>query len=320
MKKVVLITGITGQDGAYLAALLLQKKYQVIGITRSISATKPWRLDYLGITKKITLISGSLLDTKFVVKTLKKYQPTELYNLAGESSVARSWKQPVEIHNINFLAVTNLLEAIRLVSPHTKFFQASSAEIFGQAPGIITEKTNCFDPKTPYGIAKLAAHQTVNLYRDHYGLFAVNGILFNHESPLRDNVFVTKVISQGVAKVATGKLKSFSLGSLVSARDFGYTSDFVDAMWRLLQMKKPENAVICTGKTHTIAEFVAAAFRVVGIKNWQQYITFDPGLVRKREVKIMQGSHARLTRLTGWKPSHNLNQLVRLLVGFELKK
>ena len=320
MKKVALITGITGQDGAYLATLLLKKNYQVIGITRGAPFEDLWRLNYFGITKKITFIKGSVLDQDFVSKILKKYQPTELYNLVGQSSVARSWERPRETQEINFGAVIVMLEAIRTVSPKTKFFQASSAEIYGQTKGVLTEKNTTFNPLNPYAVSKAAAHQSVDLYRDHFGLFAVNGILFNHESPLREDFFVTKKIVQGVAAIARGELKSISLGNLNSKRDFGYAADFVEAMWRLLQLAKPRNMVICTGYSYSIAQFVAAALAEIGIKKWRQYVTIDQSLVRKKEVKAMRGDHRALTKVTGWKPSVSFAGLVKLMVDFELRK
>lgn len=317
MKKTTIITGITGQDGAYLAKLLLEKKYQVVGVAPTATIRDCWRLDYFGITKKIKIITGSLLDKKFVSGIVKKYQPQEFYNLAGQSSVARSWEEPVETAEINFLAVLHQLEAVRQYSPKTKFFQASSAEIYGQAPGVITEKTNYFQPMNPYGVSKLAAHQSVINYRERYGLFAVNGILFNHESPLRMSEFVTKIICCNVIKVVRGDIKTFSLGSLSKRRDFGFAGDFVDGMWRLLQLSKPHDAVFCTGQTNSIEDFVHEAFLSVGIKDWKKHVTIDPTLIRKREVAAMRGDHRLLTKLTRWKPTVNFAGLVKIMVDYE---
>ncbi len=320
MNKVAIITGITGQDGAYLARLLLDKKYRVIGCAPTISEKDCWRLDHFGITKKIKLVTGSLLDQNYLRLLLKKYQPQELYNFAGQSSVARSWEQPIETMETNALVVAQLLEALRLYAPKTKFFQASSAEIYGQTDGIITEKNTTFHPVNPYGISKLAAHQMVATYRTRYGLFAVNGILFNHESPLRMPDFVTKIMSHSVAEIARGIRKTFSLGSLTARRDFGYAADFVDGMWRLMQVPRPYDAVFCTGETHSIGDFAREAFAIVGIKDWRNHIILDPNLARKREIKTMRGDHRLLTKLTGWKPVVGFCELVKIMIDFEMKQ
>lgn len=320
MKKIALITGITGQDGPYLADFLLKKNYQVVGITRGFKTESFWRLKELGIQKKITLIKGSLLDEKFINKVLKKYQPTELYNLAGQSSVYASWNKALETSEVNFLAVTVLLEAVHLYSPKTKFFQASTAAIYGETKDVITEKNHDYRPNNPYAIAKLAAHQSVKSYRVQYGIFAVNGILFNHESPLREEYFVSQKIVRGIVGIVSGKIKQFSLGSLDTARDWGYAREYVEAMWLLLQGKKPADAIICTGKTYSVQKFVEAVANYCDLKNWQKFVTFDRGLTRKSEVSVIRGSNKYITKITGWKPRTSFLELIKILVEAERKR
>ena len=287
MQKTALITGVAGQDGSYLADFLLKKKYHIVGLTTSLSKQHLYRLAYFNLLKKITLIKGDVGDGKLMTKIIKKYQPDELYNLAGLSSVAKSWGDPAENFRINAGAVIELLDCVRTASPHTRFFQASSAEIYGQAKGVITEETDTFEPIHPYGVAKLAAHKAVKIFRVHYNLFAVNGILFNHESPLRDSHFVTKIIARGAAAIARGSKKKIALGNLGAKRDFAFAGDVVEAMWRMLQETKPSDFIICTGKTFSVADVAREALAAIGIKNWRSCITIVESRKRKHEVRVM---------------------------------
>lgn len=320
MSRVAIITGITGQDGSYLANLLLQKKYRVVGIAPNLTKKALWRLDYLGIHKRLTLVAGKLTDTKLLTQLLTRYHPRELYNLAGQSSVGQSWNHPNETFSVNATGVIQLLELIQRHSPKTRFFQASSAEIYGNSSKRITEATTAFAPLHPYGVSKLAAHLAVKNFRSQYGLFVVNGVMFNHESPLKDTFFVTKQIVQGVAKIACGQAKSLELGNLATKRDFGYAEDFVRAMWLMLQPSKPSDYILCTGKTRAISAFVAEAFKTVGIKNWQSYVRQNATRLRKNEVQNMRGSSAKIKRDLGWTPTVTFPQLVKKMVRYELKQ
>jgi GDPmannose 4,6-dehydratase len=290
-KKTAIITGITGQDGSFLAEFLEQKNYRVVGAR----------------------------NLKMLPQLIKRYRPNELYNLAGISSVTKSWEDPVQTFQINAELPIQLLELIRVVSPATRFFQASSAEIFGNTSEIITEKSNRFKPLSPYATSKLAAHMAVVNFREQYGLFAVNGILYNHISPRQQDYMVGKSIARGVARVALGLDKQLSIGNLRISRDWGYAPDYVAAMWQMLQQKEPHDLVVATGKNHTIAEFVAAAFKHVGIKNWEQYTRVNPELLRKRDVQNMRSS-SRALRKIGWKPKVDFKTVVKIMVNYELEQ
>lgn len=316
--KRALITGITGQDGAYLAKFLLAKKYRVIGIDASLAKKNLYRLDYFGITPKLTLIKGDVLDAHVIKRILIKYQPVEFYNLAGQSSVARSWEIPEETFKINAAAVLQMLQLIRRYSLWTRFFQCSSAEIFGQAKFPVTENYAEFTPVNPYGVSKLIAHMAVKSFREHYGLFAVNGVLFNHESPLKAEFAVTKKIAKGAVEIAAGSLRQLRLGDLAVSRDWGFAGDFVKAMWLMLQQKKPCDFVICTGKSFPIKKFVEEAFRYLGIKQWKKYLVIDKALFRKGEIKNMRGSPQKIKKELGWAPRVNFKQLVKIMVDYEL--
>lgn len=318
--KKALITGISGQDGSHLADFLIKKKYRVLGITSSPHSNHLWRLDYFGIRRQVKTFIGDVLDKKFLFQVISEYQPNELYNLAGQSSVALSWLDPVETFRINALAVLHLLEAVRCESPQTRFFQASSAEMYGNSPGKITEKTGRFQPLHPYGTSKLAAYYTVKNYREEYGLFASNGILFNHESPLRADHFVTKVIAQGVAAIALGRAKYLALGNLTAERDFTFAGDIVAAMWRIATHHTPDDFIVCSGRSVPISAFVAAAFLHIGEKHWQKFVHIDKARTRKREVRRMAGSPAKMNRVLGWKPLVTLEELAGNMVDFELAR
>lgn len=319
MSKTAIITGISGQDGAYLADLLLKKKYKVVGIARSKDKNSLCRLRIFGLLNKITLIKGDILDAVLIKKILLRYKPEEFYNLAGQSSVAESWKNPVLTFKTNALAVVQILELIKTCSPHSRFFQASSAEIFGDSKVSANEKSTPFNPLNPYGTAKLAAHLTVKNFREQYGIFACNGILFNHESPLRPDYMVSKKIVRGVVRISSGLDNKIILGNIKISRDWGYAGDFVQAMWLMLRQKQPRDFVISTGKNFTVEQFVAEAFRCVGIKKWRQFIAIDKKLVRKVDIKNMRGSSSLIQRELGWKPAVNFKHLVKMMVDHEIK-
>lgn len=316
MQKTALITGIAGQDGAYLANFLLKKKYRVVGITMSDKPEEVWRLDFFGIREKVTYVEGSIEDAELIKKLLTTYQPHEMYNLAAQSSVQESWKTPISTFKSNALAVIEMLELIRQYSPHTRLFQASSAEIFGNAKGVRTEETPA-NPLNPYADSKLAAHMMVSQYRSEYGLYACNGILFTHTSPLQIEFAVAKKIVQSVARIAKGKGEKIILGNMKIGRDWLFAGDVVEAMWRIVQQKVPRDYTISSGKNYTIEEFVAEAFRQVKIKNWKKYVTIDPKFIRKNDVLEMHGSNKRLKSI-GWKPKVNFKKLIELMIAHEL--
>ena len=317
-KKTAFITGITGQDGAYLAQFLLEKKYQVIGLTHSSERQRMWRLDYLGIHDRIKIISGSLLNNKFIKKILSEYQPREIYNLAGESNVAKSWEHPQDTFLINSFVVAQLLENIRVYAPTTRLFQASSAEIYGNSLQPATEEINSFSPLNPYATSKLAAHFLIRNYREQYNLFLSNGVLFTHTSPLQiDSAFVKNIV-RGVAKIFLGQTDCIIIGDIRMQRDFSFAGDVVGAMWLILQPKQPRDFIISSGITRTVEEFVELAFECVGIKKWRRYIRKNPELIGKRSLRKMSGSNEALKKI-GWKPKVSLDQLVNMMMDFELK-
>lgn len=317
-RKIAIITGATGQDGAYLSAFLVGKKYRVIGVAPHVGSAHTARLRELGIEKKVTLIRGDVTNAAFLKQMVKKYHPFEWYNLAAISSVARSWEDPTATLHLNGESVIGMLEAIRSEYSATKFFQASSAEIYGDARGVITESTGRFQPLNPYGVGKLAAHLAVRMARERYGLFAVNGILFNHESPLRPETFVSKKIAQGVARIARGRGSSLELGNLAVRRNWTFAGDIAVGMWKMLQQQRPRDFVLCSAENYSIAEFVRAAFAHVGIRDWKAHVRVNPVLVRKSDVKNMRGSAAYARRVLLWKPTIDFYALVGMMVDYEL--
>lgn len=318
MKKTAFITGIAGQDGVYLGDLLISKGYRVIGLSLSTQKNDLKFLANFGLLSKITVLKGSILDKKLIKKILLKYQLHEFYNLAGQSSVAKSWEDSAGTMAINGTAVLVTLELIKRFSPKTKFFQCSSAEIYGNSSQVINEKNNKFNPLSPYGSSKLFAHQAVINFREKYGLFACNGILFNHESPLRPDFMVSKKIARGVADILSNKEKELVLGNLLPKRDWGFAGDFVKAMWLMLQQTHPDDFVICTGRTYSINDYLNLAFKIVGIKNWQSLVKIDQHFVRKQEIKDMRGSCRKVKQKLGWRPEVNFERLVYLMLDYEL--
>ncbi len=315
-RKTALITGITGQDGSYLAELLLDKGYDVYGMVRRSSVEKYDRIAH--IRDKIELIQGDLLDEFSLMTTLRKVKPTELYNLAAQSFVPTSWDQPVLTAEFTGVGVTKVLEAIKNVDPSVRFYQASSSEMFGKVMEVPQTELTPFYPRSPYGAAKAYGHYITVNYRESYNLFACSGILFNHESPRRGYEFVTKKVTNAVARIKKGLDKKLFIGNLDSKRDWGFSGDYVEAMWLMLQQPKPDDYVIATGETHTVRELVEVAFSHVGL-NWEDYVEVDPKFIRPAEVDLLIGDPSKAKRVLGWKPKVNFEGLVKMMVDYDLE-
>ena len=310
-----LITGITGQDGSYLAELLLSKGYEVIGMVRRSSTVNFERIAHL--QDKITFVPGDLLDEVSMIHILQEHRPAEVYNLAAQSFVQTSFTQPVLTGEVTGLGVTRILDAIRLVDPEIRFYQASSSEMFGKVQEVPqTERTPLY-PRSPYGVAKVYGHWMTINYRESYDLHASSGILFNHESPRRGLEFVTRKISNTVAKIKLGMATELRLGNLDAQRDWGFAGDYVDAMWRMLQQDSPDDYVVSTGETHSVREFCELAFGRVDL-DWEQYVKVDERFFRPAEVDLLVGSPAKATEKLGWEPSTPFPQLVTMMVDADL--
>ncbi len=317
MKK-ALITGITGQDGSYLAEFLLEKGYEVYGLTRRTSTPSYDRISQ--IVDKIHLVSGDLLDQHSLTQAVKEVQPDEVYNLAAQSFVKTSWEQPMFTGESTALGVTRMLEALRMAKPDTKFYQASSSEMFGKVRQTPQNEKTPFYPRSPYGVAKVYGHWITVNYRESYDIFAVSGILFNHESPRRGLEFVTRKITNAVAKIKLGKQEKLYLGNPDSKRDWGYAKDYVEMMWLMLQQDQPEDYVIGTGETHSVREFVELAFKAVGINSWEEKVVFnDPRFTRPAEVDLLIADPSKARRKLGWQPKTSFEDLVRIMVEADLK-
>ena len=315
MKK-ALITGITGQDGSYLADFLLSKKYQVFGLERRVSVKN--RINIKHIENEINFVSGDLLDQNSLTRAVQQSKPDEIYNLASQSFVHESWNQPIYTGDVTGLGVTRMLEVVRAVNPKIRFYQASSSEMFGKVQESPQKETTPFYPRSPYGVAKLYGHwMTVN-YRESYNMFCVSGILFNHESPRRGSEFVTRKIASAVAKIKLGIQKDLLLGNLDAKRDWGYASDYVEVMWLMLQQKKPEDYVIATGETHSVKEFVQEAFSCVGL-NWRDFVKQDQRFMRPAEVDSLVGDYSKAKRKLKWKPKVKFKKLVKMMVDSDLE-
>lgn len=319
-KKSAFITGITGQDGSYLAELLLAKDYKVWGLVRRNSApiNKHDRIKH--IMDNISLVDGDMTDTSSLLKCLSLIKPDEIYNLAAQSFVGTSWDQPIVTCNINGLGVVRLLECVRKACPKVRFYQASSSELFGNASLThkIQHEETPFIPRSPYGYSKLLAYWAVINYRDSYGLHASNGILFNHESPRRGKEFVTRKISLGVAKIKLGYADYISLGNLNAKRDWGFAGDYVKAMWKMLQQPNPDDYIIATGESHTVADFCREAFKVIGISNWMYYVKVDDNIFRPADVPHLCGDYSKASKILNWSPSLNFDDLVKLMVNSDI--
>ncbi|MBI2074341.1 MAG: GDP-mannose 4,6-dehydratase [Candidatus Levybacteria bacterium] len=317
--KRALITGITGQDGSYLAELLLSKGYKVFGLTRRTSTVNNERIQH--IEEKINLIQGDLLDQSSLSSSLVETEPDEVYNLAAQSFVKTSWNQPVLTGEFTALGVTRMLEAIKIVNPKIKFYQASSSEMFGKVTETPQRETTRFYPRSPYGVAKVYGHYITVNYRESFDLFACCGILFNHESPRRGLEFVTRKISHAVARISLGLQNKVELGNLESKRDWGFAGDYVEAMWLMLQQEKADDYVVATGENHSVQEFVDAAFKVVGITDWKKYvIANNPDHMRPAEVDYLIGDYSKAKKALGWQPKTSFNELVEMMVKADLER
>ncbi len=313
MNKTALITGITGQDGAYLARFLLNRGYRVFGTYRRLSTPNFWRLQTLGIFDKVELLAADLVDLASIIHAIRAAKPQELYHLAAQSFVGASFQQPFNTGMVTGLGVTNVLEAVRIVDPTIRMYQASSSEIFGGQNSAIQNERTPFEPASPYGAAKLYGHWVSRIYREGYNLFVCNGILFNHESPLRGLDFVTRKISNAAARISLGLGHSLRLGNLSASRDWGYAPEYVEAMWMILQHDCPDDYVIATGETHTVREFVEAAFDVLNLR-WADYVVQDEMLFRPMEVNVLQGDYAKAHKVLHWQPHTKFTGLVELMV------
>lgn len=314
--KSALITGITGQDGSYLAEFLLEQGYRVIGMVRRSSTINFDRIKH--IQDQVELVQGDLLDQVSLIDILRAYEPDEVYNLAAQSFVPTSWRQPVLTGEFTALGVTRVLDAVRMVDPGIKFYQASSSEMFGKVREVPQNEETPFYPRSPYGAAKVYGHWITVNYRESYDLFAVSGILFNHESPRRGLEFVTHKITHGVAKIKLGLAEELRLGNLDSRRDWGYAGDYVRAMWLMLQQDEPEDFVIATGKTHSVREFSRLAFDYVGL-NYEDYVRVDPKFYRPAEVDQLVGDPSKARRVLGWEPRVSFEELIRIMVDADLE-
>ncbi len=312
-----LITGITGQDGSYLAELLLEKGYEVFGMVRRASTESFERINH--IRDKIKLLHADLLDQLSLVEVLEEAKPDEVYNLAAQSFVPTSWNQPVLTGQFDALGVTKMLEAIRLLNKKIKFYQASSSEMFGKVQEVPQTEKTPFYPRSPYGVAKVYGHFITVNYRESYNIHANSGILFNHESPRRGLEFVTRKITDGVARIKVGLSDKLALGNLDAERDWGYAGDYVYAMWLMLQQEKPGDFVISTGKAHSVKNFVETAFAHADLE-WQKYVVTDPRFVRPAEVDRLLGDSSHAHKVLGWKPSIDFKGLVEMMVDADIKR
>src|SRR3989337_1375769 len=312
-----IITGITGQDGSYLAEFLLAKGYEVVGMVRRSSTITFERIQH--IQDEITIIQGDLHDQSSLVDVVERYRPDEVYNLAAQSFVPTSWNQPVLTGEVTGLGVTRLLEAIRLVNPQTRFYQASSSEMFGKVREVPQNERTPFYPRSPYGVAKVYGHWITVNYRESYDLYAVSGILFNHESPRRGLEFVTRKVSYGVARIKLGQAKELRLGNLDARRDWGYAGDYVAAMWCMLQRSTAEDFVIGTRQKHSVREFCELAFNYVGL-DYQAYLVQDPKFYRPAEVDVLVSDPRKANRELGWQPRVGFEELIHMMVDADLKR
>lgn len=319
MIKKALITGITGQDGAYLAKFLLEKGYEVYGMYRRLSTPNFWRLQYLDTFEKVNLIPADLVDAGSMIEAIKIAEPDEVYNLAAQSFVGTSFEQPIGTGEITGLGVTRALEAIRHINIEIKFYQASTSELYGKGRSSSLTENTSFQPSSPYAAAKLYGYWLARQYREGYNIFACNGILFNHESPLRGLEFITRKISNAVAKIALGIEKELTLGNLEAKRDWGYAPEYVESMWLILQQKEPDDYVIATNESHSVREFAERAFDVVGL-DWQDYIKVDKRFFRPLDVNFLQGDYSKAKEKLGWTPKVKFGELVNIMVKEDLSR
>jgi len=317
MPKRALVTGITGQDGSYLAELLLDKGYEVFGLTRRLSAPNDWRIAH--IRDRVTLLPGDLLDQLSIIRVLERVRPTELYNLAAMSFVPASWDQPMLTGEFNSQGVTRILEAVRVVDPKIRIYQASSSEMFGKVREVPQREATPFYPRSPYGVSKVFAHYITVNYRESYDLFAVSGILFNHESPRRGLEFVTRKVTDGVARIKLGLANELRLGNLTAHRDWGFAGDYVRAMWLMLQQAAADDYVIATGESHSVQELVEIAFGHAGLE-WQRYVKQDPAFLRPAEVDHLIGDASKARAELNWSPTVTFKGLVEMMVDADVER
>jgi GDPmannose 4,6-dehydratase len=316
-QKTALITGITGQDGSYLAEFLLEKDYRVIGMVRRSSTVNFDRIAHLQETEALEIAQGDLLDQMSLIDILRDYRPDEVYNLAAQSFVPTSWRQPVLTGEFTALGVTRMLDAMRIVNPEARFYQASSSEMFGKVVEVPQRETTPFYPRSPYGVAKVYGHWITVNYRESYNLYACSGILFNHESPRRGLEFVTHKVTYAAARIKLGLQDELRLGNLDARRDWGYAGDYVQAMWMMLQQPEPDDYVVATGETHSVRELCQVAFDCVGL-NWEDYVIVDEKFYRPAEVDLLIGDPSKAHAKLGWEPSVTFKELVELMVEADL--
>jgi GDPmannose 4,6-dehydratase len=308
---------VTGQDGSYLAELLLEKGYEVCGMVRRASVEKFERIEHL--RERIRLAQADLLDQLSLIELVKGFRPHEIYNLAAQSFVPTSWTQPMLTAEFDAVGVTRMLEAVRLVDPTIRFYQASSSEMFGKVREVPQRETTPFHPRSPYGVAKVYGHYITVNYRESYDIFACSGILFNHESPRRGLEFVTRKVTYGVAQIKFGLARELRLGNLDAKRDWGFAGDYVEAMWRMLQQPEPDDYVVATGENHTVRELVEIAFSHAGL-DWRQFVQLDSSLLRPAEVELLIGDPAKARERLGWRPKVSFGELVRMMVDADLQR
>ncbi len=314
-----LITGITGQDGAYLAQFLLEKDYRVFGLDRRTSTVKTFRLDYLKITDRVELIDGDVTDLGSVIRALEISRPDEVYNFAAQSFVGSSWQQPLLTAQVTGLGVAMVLEAIRMVNPRVRFYQASTSEMFGKASEPIQSEIAPFYPRSPYAVAKVYGHWLTVNYRESFGLFACSGILFNHESPLRAIEFVTRKVTDGVARIKCGLRSELRLGNVAARRDWGFAGDYVRGIWLMLQQAEPDDYILATGRSTSVEDWCRIAFDYAGL-DYAKYVVTDPKLYRPAEVDFLQGDASKAREKLGWKPTVSLEELARMMVDADLDR
>lgn len=319
MNKKAIITGITGQDGAYLAKLLIEKKYKVYGLIRRSSTVTTERLKYLGIENDVEILDGDLTDISSILRILQKVKPHEFYNLGAQSFVYTSFNQPILTAQVTGLGVLNCLEAIRLTNPKIRFYQASTSEMYGKIKKPIQDEETPFHPRSPYGAAKMYGHWITVNYRESYNIFACCGILFNHESPLRGIEFVTRKVTDAVARIKLGKQKQLRLGNIDAKRDWGYAADYVKAIWLMLQQEEADDYVIATGHATSVRDMCKIAFSYVGL-NYEDHVVIDPKFYRPAEVDVLLGNHTKAKKKLGWEPKTSLEELMAMMVDADLER
>jgi GDPmannose 4,6-dehydratase len=319
MTKTALITGITGQDGAYLARLMLEKGYRVHGVLARRSSDTLWRLRHLGICDDVVLHDGDITDLSSMIRIVEQSAPSEIYNLAAQSFVGTSWSQPLLTGMVTGIGAVNLLEAMRIVQPKARFYQASTSEMFGKIREPVQSETTPFYPRSPYGAAKLYAHWMTINHRESFGLHASSGILFNHESPLRGIEFVTRKVTDAAARIKHGRQKELKLGNIDVKRDWGYAGDFVEAMWLMLQQDEGDDYVVATGRTATVREMCRLAFEYVGL-NYEDHLVIDPQLFRPAEVEVLLGNPDKAWQKLGWRATTTLEELIVMMVDADMRR